>query len=509
MKRAIYTLVLVYALLLISCSKEYPTGIEFAPYEFSSLDFEGGNWKPILLTNNAQISIPQPSNITSDEYKSELSAMKNAMEVDGNNTSIAYWGNNPIVRWNEIARELAAKYNLTPAPNEDGTFTQPDPSKPDVYPYFPFAHPPYVCRALAYLSAAQFDGMIAAWHYKYKFNRPAVYLIDNTVKPVFPLDKTPSYPSDGAVISAISREILSAFFPLEKQYLQQQANQMQKSLVASGLNVQSDITAGDSLGRGVAKIFLKRASSDGMSKAQVSKPVSDSLRNAAKTRFGWEWINQETPQRPVGITPFYGKLKLWSVPKVEDVRPLPPPAPGSLAFNKAVEELKSLENNLTVEQRRIANWWSDGLSTYTPPGHWNRIATDYIVKYKLNPIRTARVYAYLNMAMQDAGISCWDTKYYYHYPRPIQALQGFKTILGTPNFPSYTSGHSTFSASAAAFLSYVFPNEKTIFDDKALEASMSRIYGGIHFRFDAEAGLAAGKKIAEYTIQKAMIDGSN
>jgi hypothetical protein len=59
----------------------------------------------------------------------------------------------------------------------------------------------------------------------------------------------------------------------------------------------------------------------------------------------------------------------------------------------------------------------------------------------------------MNMAIVDAGISCWDAKYYYHYPRPIQVIPGFKTILGTPNFPAYTSGHSTFSAAAAEVLS--------------------------------------------------------
>jgi membrane-associated phospholipid phosphatase len=121
-------------------------------------------------------------------------------------------------------------------------------------------------------------------------------------------------------------------------------------------------------------------------------------------------------------------------------------------------------------------------------------------------LRSTRTFAYLNMAIMDAGISCWDAKYYYHYPRPIQTMPGFKTILGTPNFPSYTSGHSTFSAAAAEVLAYIFPAEATYCRDWAQEAADSRVYAGIHYRFDAEAGLDQGKNVAQYTINKAKLD---
>ena len=124
-------------------------------------------------------------------------------------------------------------------------------------------------------------------------------------------------------------------------------------------------------------------------------------------------------------------------------------------------------------------------------------------------MRSARVLAYLNMAIMDAGIACWDAKYYYHYPRPIQAVPGFKTILGTPNFPSYTSGHSTFSGAAADLLSKFFPEKQALCTQWALEASNSRIYGGIHYRYDCDAGLTAGKKVAEYVFDIAINDGAD
>jgi len=497
--------------LLSSCQKDYPLGAEFDPYEFSSSDAKGGTWKPILVNDLNSAGISAPADVNSDSYKAELQDMKKAIagKTQEDMDLIRYWGNNPIIRWNEIARELAAKYNLTPAPNDDGTYPAPNPAKPDVYPYFPFAHPPYASRAFAYLSAAQFDAMIVAWHYKYTYNRKAASKNDSAITPVFEVGDIPSYPSDGSVIASVSRDILSALFPLEKEFLKSKAAELQRLLQVSGMNVQSEILAGDELGKNIAAQFLKRASTDGMSKAQTSKPVSDSIAAAAFQRYGWKWQNMETPQRPVGIAPLFGRVKLWNTPSVEIVRPPVPPAINSAEFQAAVKELEEVAGNLTNEQRKIANWWSDGLGTYTPPGHWNRFATDYIIKYKLNPLRSARVFAYMNTAIQDAGISCWDAKYYYHYPRPIQAVPGFKTILGTPNFPAYTSGHSSFSSAAATVLSYLFPQEKSQVDKWAKEASESRIYGGIHYRFDCEAGLEQGKKVGEYAIQKASADGAD
>jgi hypothetical protein len=295
-------------------------------------------------------------------------------------------------------------------------------------------------------------------------------------------------------------------FPLEKEFLAKIADEHLESLVLAGISVSSDVEAGKLIGTQVAKKALARAATDGMKNAQTNKVKSDSIKNAAIARFGWSWENQETPQRPVGLTPLFGRVKMWNVPTVEEVRPIAPPAPGSEEFKENAEELKRYANNLTTEQRRIANFWNDGLNSYTPPGHWNRFAKETAVKYKLSPVRTARVFAYMNMAIVDAGISCWDAKYYYHYPRPIQTIPGFKTILGTPNFPAYTSGHSTFSAAGAEVLSHFFPAEAAQFKKWAEEAAMSRVYGGIHYRFDAEEGLNQGKAVGAYSVAKAKLD---
>jgi len=504
------------AFLFQACDDDLPAYIAFDPYEYASLDDDGGTWNPNLLSSPSQIGIPAPKDVSSSEYQAELAALKSASaQLTGEQEdAVAYWAGDGLVRWNEIARELAAKYNLAPAPDSAGNYPGPNSAEPGKYPLFPFAHPPYSSRAFAYWAATEYDALIATWYHKYTFNRPAPYNTDATIVTHLPKNALPSYPSDGAVIAAVSKAALTALFPLEKDFLAAKATDHQNSLMWAGLNVQSDITAGDSLGRAVWNVFKGRAGSDGLKNAQTPRPRSDSIRDAAQARLGWHWENLETPPRPVGITPWFGKVKLWNVPNVEVVRPGKPPDPpltpgslGSPEFEVAAKELRDIADNLTTDQRRIANFWSDGLGTYTPPGHWNRFASDLIIKYQLNPLRAARIYAYLNMAMQDAGIACWDAKYYYHYPRPIQAIPGFKTILGTPNFPSYTSGHSTFSYAAAEVLSHFFPAEAGTLNAWADEASISRVYGGIHYRFDIEAGRDAGKLIGDYSIGVAIVDG--
>ncbi|MDX2301493.1 MAG: phosphatase PAP2 family protein [Microscillaceae bacterium] len=504
-----YICILLGILGISSCEQQLQTEAQYTDYQFTGLDANGGTWNPILLSDADQISIPVPEEVNSAAYLAELSSLKSTVQSlnSEQKRAVDYWTNNPILRWNEIALELIAKYNLIPGPNGEGGYTLPNPATPDQEPYFPFAHPPYACRALAYLSVAQYDGLISAWHYKYTYNRPSPHQVDNTIPTSYIDNNLPSYPSDGAVIALTSRDILSAMFPLEKEYLANLAQEHLNSLIWAGINVESDINAGKIIGEEVAKLALARASTDGMKNAQTPKAVSDSIKAAAFARFGWQWDNQEIPTRPVGLTPLFGKVRMWNVPNVEVVRPGTPPAPGSEEFEKDAQELRNIVKNVTVEQRKIANYWQDGLGSYTPPGHWNRIAKEMLIKYQSNPLRSARTFAYMNMAIMDGGISCWDTKYYYHYPRPIQTMPGFKTILGTPNFPSYTSGHSVFSSAAAEVLAHFFPEEASKFRAWALEAAASRIYGGIHYRFDSEVGTEQGKNVAQYSIDAAKMDG--
>lgn len=173
-----------------------------------------------------------------------------------------------------------------------------------------------------------------------------------------------------------------------------------------------------------------------------------------------------------------------------------------------VAEVKQVAANVTTEQLAIAQRWNDGAGTYSPPGHWNDIALEYVRDAKMSEVRAARVFALLNMAMHDAGVGCWDAKFAYFNPRPSQMDPTIKTKIGLPNFPSYTSGHSTFSAAGAAVLSDIFPSGASSFNAMRDEAGVSRMYGGIHYRSDVEAGKTHGIHIAAHTLSFAHADGA-
>ena len=112
------------------------------------------------------------------------------------------------------------------------------------------------------------------------------------------------------------------------------------------------------------------------------------------------------------------------------------------------------------------------------------------------------------MAMHDAAVGCWAVKYRYFNPRPHQLDPRIGTVVGLPNFPAYPSGHSTFSAAAAAVLSYLFPYAAGEFADLRDEAGISRLYGGIHYRSDIERGKEHGVRVGEHVVRLAWTDGA-
>jgi len=177
-------------------------------------------------------------------------------------------------------------------------------------------------------------------------------------------------------------------------------------------------------------------------------------------------------------------------------------------MKKDVAEVAGYVNSPSREHMRIVQFWADGVGTYTPPGHWNAIAAEDFAKKNYSEVRFARNMALLNMAEMDAAILCWNTKYYYYNPRPSQMDAGIKTLTGVPNFPSYISGHATFSGAAAAILGHILPDRAAAYNAMAEEASMSRLYAGIHYRVDCTAGAAAGQSVGNYAIQRAQKDGA-
>ena len=496
---------------IASCKEDVTPVPDFESFAYATEDADAGTWKTIHLPSATQVAVPAPTDPASSEYLAELASLKalSANPSAEQQELIGHWSTNGVIRWNEIARELVAKYFIFPKPNADGTYPLPSGAKPGEYPLFPLSTPPYAVRAYSYLGVGSYDALVAAWHYKYQYDRKAPSAYDAGIKTHLPVQNVPAYPSEDAVVAGFSRTLLTFLFPNEAAYLTKQAEEHKNTRMWAGLNVQSDIAAGDSLGRAIANIFITRAKGDKMGATLGNQTVWDSITAVHGASGKPVWKSMELPPRPM-LAPNFSHVKPWTITSAEvygTYRLPPPPAVGTPEFQTALDEVLHYSKNASKTEQHIALRWDDGTSTYSPPGHWNYIAESFIHDAHLNPLRAARVFAYLNMAMQDAAICVWDSKYYYFFPRPTNVNPDIKTLLPIPNFPSYPSGHSGFSAAGAAVLAHFFPNDARYFTEQAREAALSRLYGCIHYRFDCEDGLMLGENVAQRAIGMAQADG--
>ena len=211
------------------------------------------------------------------------------------------------------------------------------------------------------------------------------------------------------------------------------------------------------------------------------------------------------------MLPFFGKVIpfLFDTNTVKILVPPPPPSTSSDQMKKETDEVFSDTNKPTVADQQVVLFWGDGVGTYTPPGHLIAIAAEDFIPNNYSEVRWARNLSLLNMSLMDAAIVCWNTKYTYFNPRPSQLNPAIKTLTGLPNFPSYISGHSTFSGAASTILGYLNPERAAAYTQMANDASKSRLVGGLHYKSDCTVGLTVGASIGQYAIDRAKADGSN
>jgi hypothetical protein len=503
---------LVSALVFDGCSKAIPTQEELDPAAPAAADANAGTWRMVVLSGPTQFAVAPPASASSEAYQSELATIKSAQAglTDTQRSSIDYWAGGGVLRWNQILRELVARYNLPPAPRDSGSYPAPDPNNPFADPQFPFANPPYAARAYSYVSVAQYEALKAAWYYKFLYSRPSPAQVDGGVQALMPATGVPSYPSEDAVLSGVSVEMLRLLFPAAVEEITTKAAEQREAALLGGRATASDIAAGLALGRAVAAVLVARAGTDGMVAAAGTPADWQAYADACAARGEIAWKSLESPPRPPMLANF-GKVRAWMMTPTDiaNERPAPPPSTSSAEMMRDLAEVKDVVENLTSEQLAIAQRWNDGASTYTPPGHWNDIAAEYVRDARTSEVRAARVFALLNMAMHDAAVACWESKFAWFNPRPSQLDPSIKTKIGLPNFPSYTSGHSTFSAAAATVLSYLFPSGAASFDAMKDEAAISRLYAAIHYRSDIEAGKGHGERIGGYTLAFARTDGAD
>jgi hypothetical protein len=261
------------------------------------------------------------------------------------------------------------------------------------------------------------------------------------------------------------------------------------------------------------------------------------------------------------LGPFWGLVAPFAMTSGDQFRATNPPAQyGSVEYEQQYRDLLTLSANLTDKQKVIIEHWADGPGTELPPGHWQRFAGWVAARDNMGLDDEMKLSFLVSNATFDAGIACWDTKRVYDYVRPYTAIhflfQGqpimawggpgkgavamdgslwtpyqLPTVL-TPAFPSFASGHSTFSAAAAEVLkrftgsdtfgaSFTAPAGSSIveqgvapatdvtlswrtFTQAADEAGMSRRYGGIHTAAEDYTARIMGRQVGTQVWDKAQ-----
>ncbi len=298
----------------------------------------------------------------------------------------------------------------------------------------------------------------------------------------------------------------------------------------------ADIPAGNAKDSGIAwgkqvaqQILAKRA------QAGLKQPYAGPVTS---TEIG-KW--RETPPafRPP-VSPSVAHVTPFVMTSADQFR-APPPLPldsaeyaEELAFTAKVGARDDAERD--EYQTLSTPFWADDLGTATPAGHWCVIAQDVAVRQKLSELETARLFALLTLAAADAGISSWESKFYYLHWRPetairevtagvnphAQAKPEFIPNMASPAHPTYTSAHSTFTGAASRMLAlYIGTDDFNFsstsdglpgvvrsydsFSEACIELNMSRVWGGIHTMLDVVEGRKAGIKIADYVFANALL----
>jgi len=461
----------------------------------TSADSAAALWQPIYVDSIDVTGLPDPSD--------PQEGLDEVRTLAGSNTSIRTWNVGAVQAWTEITCKMVAKYNVAPFAERapDGRYTGrflPDPQKP-------FTSPPFAARLYAMISVAQYDALIHTWRLKYTANRPEPATADASIRRAAPGVAMPSWPNADAVVARATVEILATLYPGERATLESLYKEAVDSRIAAGIARRSDVIAGDSIGKRVALRVLQRAQTDKFSAAD-DQPRWRRVEPTIVTTWP-RWACEENPLRPP-MLPFFGEVLPWHVADISKVDPGPPPSESDPIFKRDLDEMRSINDNRTREQVRIAAFWEDGAGTATPPGHWMRIAVEQTRSSGLSPVRSARVLAYLATSQHDAAVAAWHTKYRYITARPCTVDPSLRMSAGLPNFPGYTSGHSTFSSAAAEVLSHFFPTQRASYMAMADEAAESRIYSRIHMRIDCEVGKQQGQAVGVAAVQRAQGDAA-
>ena len=316
------------------------------------------------------------------------------------------------------------------------------------------------------------------------------------------------------------------------------------------------LAAGEALGAAAAKSIVMKRAGDG---SEIAEPEL----GGAFTPMGGvgHWSQDPVSQLTVMLGAYWGKVKPFALATGDQFRAPPPPALGSAEYTKAFRFVKAKGGDprfgtvtaRTHEETMEGTFWSyDGTPALcAPPRLYNQVARAIVLEHGMNTLpEAARMLALINMAMADAAISAWETKWHYQYWRPVTAIRsqdqkgntavevdpGWYPLGGqatntrgpnfTPPFPAYVSGHATIGGALFQILRHYYPDGtpfvfisdewnglnrdasgrvrplrplqfKTFTEAEQANAE-SRVYLGVHWQFDADQGVIEGHKVADW-----------
>lgn len=170
--------------------------------------------------------------------------------------------------------------------------------------------------------------------------------------------------------------------------------------------------------------------------------------------------------------------------------------PSAIDFEKELKIVQRTLNHLTHTQEQLAIFYGKGV----PTKQWTSIIDRLVDSYGVSPVYASRILAAVHMAINDTKIVVWDLKNKLDVARPNQYDHEMETILSTPKFPSYPSGHASMSGCAEVVLSYFFPMEAQKLRKIAFDDAFSRLCAGVHFEADNIEGLKLGRYIGNVIV---------
>jgi hypothetical protein len=350
----------------------------------------------------------------------------------------------------------------------------------------------------------------------------AVNAIDKTHKPyLVRVTGASRFASQDAAADAAAHAVLVSLYPSFQPTLDAQLQQLLEQ-IPNG----ADKTEGISIGQTVAQQILALRSNDG----SANPPIPYNFIN---TPGDYQSTPPNFPHQPQftnwsHVTPF-------ALVRANQFRPGPPPALTSDTYSDVLNEVQSLgiagSTTATADQALTGHFWNGAIQNY-----WNEIAQTASVAHNLTTAENARLFALLNLTFADGVIAFYDAKYTYNFWRPVTAIReaatdGNPQTLPDPNWlpqvgnttpdPSYPGAHAVISAAGASVLISFFRGNHfdfavtsevlagversfTSFSAAAEEATLSRIFAGVHFRSDLNTGQRLGRQVADFVTDNLL-----